>query len=151
VQNMKIYMDVCCLNRPFDDQSQDRIYLEAEAVLTILTHCQKGEWTLTSSDMIDYELSRLTNSMKQQKIRGMYSIAGERITVTQEVKGLSRIFQQNGVKLLDSLHLALCEAYSRDILLTTDDNFIRATGRLKINTHIANPVTWLMEVITNER
>lgn len=151
MQNMKIYMDVCCLNRPFDDQSQDRIYLEAEAVLTILTHCQKGEWTLTSSDMIDYELSRLTNSVKLQKIRGIYSIAGERITVTQEVKGLSRIFQQNGVKLLDSLHLALCEANSRDILLTTDNNFIRAIGRLKINTRIANPVTWLMEVMTNEQ
>jgi predicted nucleic acid-binding protein len=24
---MKIYFDVCCLNRPFDDQSQDRIRL----------------------------------------------------------------------------------------------------------------------------
>ena len=22
---MKIYMDVCCLNRPFDDQNQNRV------------------------------------------------------------------------------------------------------------------------------
>ena len=28
----KIYFDVCCLNRPFDDQSQARIRLEAEDV-----------------------------------------------------------------------------------------------------------------------
>ena len=33
---MKIYMDVCSYNRPFDNQEQDRIYLEAEAVLSIL-------------------------------------------------------------------------------------------------------------------
>lgn len=33
---MKIYSDVCCLNRPFDNQLQDRIHLEAEAVITIL-------------------------------------------------------------------------------------------------------------------
>lgn len=26
-----IYLDVCCLNRPFDDQTQERIFLEAEA------------------------------------------------------------------------------------------------------------------------
>ena len=32
---MKVYMDVCCLNRPFDDQSQERIKLESETVLMI--------------------------------------------------------------------------------------------------------------------
>ena len=32
-----VYLDVCCLNRPFDDQTQDRIRLESEAVLLILT------------------------------------------------------------------------------------------------------------------
>jgi hypothetical protein len=26
----RIYLDVCCLNRPFDDQTQARIHLEAE-------------------------------------------------------------------------------------------------------------------------
>ena len=33
---MAIYLDTCCLNRPFDDQTQDRIRLEAEAVILIL-------------------------------------------------------------------------------------------------------------------
>ena len=28
---MKIYLDVCCLNRPFDDHGQAKIYLESEA------------------------------------------------------------------------------------------------------------------------
>ena len=28
----RIYLDVCCLNRPFDDQSIDRIHLESEAI-----------------------------------------------------------------------------------------------------------------------
>lgn len=39
---MRIYLDVCCLNRPFDDQTQDRIHLEAEAVLTILKYIEKN-------------------------------------------------------------------------------------------------------------
>jgi len=27
---MKVYLDVCCLNKPFDDQTHDRIRLERE-------------------------------------------------------------------------------------------------------------------------
>jgi hypothetical protein len=30
---LRIYLDACCLNRPFDDQTQERIRLESEAVL----------------------------------------------------------------------------------------------------------------------
>jgi hypothetical protein len=39
-QNYRVYLDVCCLNRPLDDSSQDRIRLEAEAVLLIYRKCR---------------------------------------------------------------------------------------------------------------
>jgi hypothetical protein len=45
-----IYLDVCCLNRPFDEQTQERIRLEAEAVLFILTKFQVGDWRLLGSE-----------------------------------------------------------------------------------------------------
>ena len=32
----KIYLDVCCLNRPFDAQSQPRIRLETEVTTEVL-------------------------------------------------------------------------------------------------------------------
>jgi hypothetical protein len=38
-----IYMDVCCFNRPFDDLRQERIRLEAEAVMLILERFQKSK------------------------------------------------------------------------------------------------------------
>ncbi len=34
-----VYLDTCCLNRPFDDQTQAHIHLEAEAVLLIMARC----------------------------------------------------------------------------------------------------------------
>lgn len=43
---MKIYIDVCCLNRPFDDQAQDRIHLEAEAILAVLNHSRTSGWNI---------------------------------------------------------------------------------------------------------
>lgn len=81
----------------------------------------------------------------------LYSIAGGRMSVTPETKNFSKKYYDGGVKLLDSLHLALCEIYGVDVLLTTDDKFIRAAARLKIRTKVVNPVVWLMEVTRNER
>ncbi|UKO99081.1 hypothetical protein [Nostoc sp. UHCC 0870] len=52
-----IYLDVCCLNRPFDDQTQERILLETEAVRIILAHCQIGEWQLLGSKLPTLTLS----------------------------------------------------------------------------------------------
>lgn len=55
-QNYRIYLDVCCLNRPFDDQTQPRIALENQAILTILSRCQSGQWHLITSTALDVEL-----------------------------------------------------------------------------------------------
>ena len=48
-----IYLDVCCLNRPFDDQTQVRIHLEAEAVLMVLSRCEAGAWQWIGSEVIE--------------------------------------------------------------------------------------------------
>ena len=58
---MKIYFDVCCLNRPYDDQTQGRIHLESEAVITILRHMESEEWFLVSSGVVSYEISRTSD------------------------------------------------------------------------------------------
>lgn len=144
---LKIYMDVCCLNRPFDDQTQDRIRLEAEAVLSILTRCESGEWALAASNVIDMELARLTNENKAEKVRGLYSIAKTRIILSPQAIQRAEVFQQQGIRLFDSLHLAAAESYCQSILLTTDDKFLRRAATLELDISVANPVTWLMEVL----
>lgn len=142
-----IYMDVCCLNRPFDDQSQDRIYFESEAVLTILSHCRSGKWTLTASDVIDSELSRLSNEERAEKVRELYSIAKTKIALTPQAVKLAKSFQQQGLHSFDSLHLAIAELSGQSVLLTTDDKFVRKASTLELNITVANPATWLMEVL----
>lgn len=54
-QSYRIYLDACCLNRPFDDQTQSRIALENQAILTILSQCESG-WKLITSAALDEEL-----------------------------------------------------------------------------------------------
>jgi hypothetical protein len=53
---MKIYLDVCCLNRPFDDQAKDRIRLESEAILTIFNRSQTENWILIGRDILNVRI-----------------------------------------------------------------------------------------------
>jgi len=39
---MKLYLDNCCYNRPYDDQSQEKNHMEGEAVLTIINICKQN-------------------------------------------------------------------------------------------------------------
>jgi hypothetical protein len=41
----RIYLDNSVVNRPFDDQSQERIRLETEAVILLLSRLERQEWT----------------------------------------------------------------------------------------------------------
>ena len=147
---LRIYMDLCCLNRPFDDISQDRVYLEAEAVLSIISHCEKGKWILVSSGAIDIELSKLPDVDRYEQIQALYAVASERIRLTEQIAKKAAFFQQNGLKPFDSLHLALAEIGEADVFLTTDDRLVRTAKRFDLRVRIANPVSWLMEVMYNE-
>jgi predicted nucleic acid-binding protein len=139
-------MDVCSLNRPFDDLSQDRIYLEAEAILAIISRCENNEWVLLSSGIIDFELSQLNDKERLERVRILYDVASERLILSQIVEQRAKNFQRFGVKTFDSLHLALAEIYKADIFLTTDDRLLRIANKIDLNIIAANPVAWLMEV-----
>lgn len=147
---LRIYMDLCCLNRPFDDLSQDRVYLEAEAVLSIISHCEEKKWILVSSGAIDFELLKLPDVDRYEQIQTIYAVASERIRLTEQTEKRAVFFQQNGLKPFDSLHLALAEAGKVSVFLTTDDRLLRAAKKLNLKIKIANPVSWLMEVMDNE-
>lgn len=55
---MKVYLDLCCLKRPFDDQSQSRIAVETAAVLANLKLCTEGRLEPLRSTAHDLENSR---------------------------------------------------------------------------------------------
>ena len=51
----RVYFDACCLNRPFDDQSQARIRLETEATEHLLRAVEAGILFWVASDALFYE------------------------------------------------------------------------------------------------
>ena len=67
---MRIYLDVCCVNRPFDDQTQDRIHLESEAVILILKHVRSGNWEWISSEAVDFEVRQTPALVQSSGVHG---------------------------------------------------------------------------------
>jgi len=53
---VSIYLDVCCLNRPFDDWTQERVRLKGDTILSIIERVRAGQWQLIGSEAIAVEL-----------------------------------------------------------------------------------------------
>jgi len=148
---MLVYLDVCCLNRAFDDQSQDRIRLESEAVLLILERCQSQAWRLLSSEAVDYEVSHIPDKERQRNVMHLASLAKSKQPITDSAEARAEELERLGFMALDALHLACAEAGDADVLLTTDDQMVSKARRHRdvLCVKVENPILWLTEVVTN--
>jgi predicted nucleic acid-binding protein len=151
---MRIYLDVCCLNRPFDDQTQDRIHLESEAVRAILNCCQSGEWQLVGSEVVDFEISKIPDDDRRQKVSILAGITEFKLIIDATIKDRAVELHKLGFKPFDALHIACAERGDADVLLTTDDKILQKALQLQkniIKVRIVNPLKWFMEEIGNEK
>jgi predicted nucleic acid-binding protein len=144
---MRIYFDVCCLNRLFDDQSQERIRLESEAVQLILEACERGTHEWLSSTAIEEEASLNPDIDQRMKVEAMLKLADERLRVDDSVVEMARSCWPQGIRRFDALHVALAEAGGCDVLFTVDDDLVRKAGRLTppLRVRVENPARWLLE------
>lgn len=150
---MRIYLDVCCLNRPFDDQTQDRIHLESEAVVIILKHVRSGHWEWISSEVVEYEIGRAPDVGRRQKVESLIPYACQRITLDAAVLQRGNEVEKIGFGSYDALHLACAEVGKADVFLTTDDRILRVANERAelLAVKVGNPLAWLKEVLQNER
>ena len=143
----KIYLDACCLNRPFDDQSQDRIRLESEAILLILGHVERGDWEWVSSDVVTYELERAPDPERRNQTGMLARQASRVVRVTGEIQNRGGKLAQLGFGSYDALHLAAAEDGRADVFLTTDDRLLRLAWRMahELRIEVDNPLSWLQK------
>ena len=65
---MRVYLDNCCFNRPYDSQSQMRISLETQAKLYIQESIRNQEIELAASYMLRFENEQNPYEMRRQAI-----------------------------------------------------------------------------------
>jgi predicted nucleic acid-binding protein len=149
---MKIYLDVCCWNRPFDDQSQNRVRLEAEAVLSILGMAESGELEIAGSDIIEGELSQMPDRERRGKVELLLTLASSHIALTPAIERRGTELQSMNFAPWDALHLASAESARADCFLTTDDELLRKANRQQsaLKVKVENPAKWFIQETTDE-
>lgn len=121
---MRVYLDCCCLQRPFDDQTQPRIKVEAEAVLAILASAEADDISLLSSEALEYEVSRIPDGRRRSEVLAILALAKERLELTSEIELLAGAFESQGIDPMDAVHLAFASKVQADYFASCDDKLL---------------------------
>ena len=141
---MKVYLDNCCYNRPFDDQSQQRIFEETNAIFEIINRSKISSDIIFGSDILILEISKIKNFQKQRQVLAFYSqTVNQSISFSENIEQLAEIIvNQSNIQTFDALHLASAITESVDIFLTTDDKLIKACEKLNLKILVMNPINF---------
>jgi predicted nucleic acid-binding protein len=142
---MKVYLDVCCFNRPFDDQGQARIRAESEAVERILAAADEGRVENVGSEMLRIEAARAKDSERRRRVRAL--LPTKLLALDDAIAHRARELIALGFRAADAVHTAAAEALGADALLTTDDRLERAGKRLegRLRVRVANVLSFYRE------
>jgi len=144
---MRIYLDNCCLGRLFDDDTQDRIRLEAEAIILIIDRVRDGEIELAGSRVLLEENSCDRDDRRRRRTGKLLSLVGIHVDLNSGDEQRAEYLQKLGLGMADSFHVVAAEKGRCDALLTTDDGLIRKAARhnKSLRVRVVNPLDWLRE------
>ena len=143
---MRIYLDNCCYNRPYDDQSQLGISLETQAKLFIQEQITAGKIELVSSYVLIAENGMNRILSKRENIRDFiinYTKYHVSISHKDEIENKAAQFMLHGVKFVDACHVACAIFAECDYVVSTDYRLLKyKTEEIKL----LNPIDFLLEM-----
>ena len=142
---MRIYLDNYCFNRPFDDQRQTRVRLEAEAKLCVQEHIRSGTLELTWSYMLDFENSANPFEERRTTIRGWQQYATIDVEETTTILQQANVLVGVGLKAKDALHIACAIAGGSTYFVTTDDEILKRGKDVQVIT-VVDPTAFVREM-----
>ena len=145
MRKVRVYLDNCCFNRPYDDQTQLRIFLESQAKLAIQNKIKDGEIELVTSYMTAYENAQNPFENKKKNIFAFqnkyssYYVGEDNI---EKVKANSLEIEKTGIKHLDACHIVCAIEAKSDYFISTDDRLLKyQTNEVKM----IIPVDFILE------
>ncbi len=142
---MRIYLDNCVFNRPFDDQVQSRIRLETEAILAIRESIVRDELKLVWSYVIDVEVFRNPFPLRRLGAESWKELSITEIGPSVEILSEAIKFRDLGFGEIDSLHVACAIASNSNYFITTDDAILKKSSYVD-GIKLANPVEFVERI-----
>lgn len=147
---MLIYLDNCSLQRPFDDRTQHRIRVEAEATLVLVQLVENGSLQVLSSDALLYEIDRAPDPFRRDFAMAVLDRANRFIEATPEVAARAESFIRSGAAPLDALHLASAIEGGARYFATSDDRLLKLARRLDLDRTEAVSLLHLIEEVHDD-
>jgi predicted nucleic acid-binding protein len=145
---IRVYLDTSAYQRPFDDQTQPRIFLESQAMVIILQMIEAGILDLVSSSVLEYENSRNPYPIKQAAMNRYLLLAGSRCEVDESIFRRGEALERDGLKAMDALHVACAEALGCDYFITCDKRLINRCCGFPLK--VINPLDLILETSNND-
>jgi len=134
-----VYLDVCALCRPYDDQSQIRIRLETDAIQLILSHVRSGELLLVISPAHDVEINAIVDVTGRQRLVSLLRQIGSRLTFDlRQARDRAEQLVRRGLGLADAAHLAFA-LEAKAAFITCDDRLLRQCRRIGLDVWFGTP------------
>lgn len=140
----RVYLDTSIYNRPFDDQTQPKVFLETQAVILILQMVEAKLIELVSSSVLEYENSRNPFIVNQQSMKRYLQIATLRVLLDENIRERAKQLEQQGIKAIDALHVACAETSQSDYFITCDKRLINRCQGLTLKA--INPTDFILEI-----
>ena len=140
---IRVYLDNCCFNRPYDDQSHLKIELETKAKLKIQEMIVGGELELVISYILEQENDDNPYMERKTAIEDFFKYASIDLDETDDVINIAKNAQKTGLKAKDSLHVACAIVANCDYMLTTDRRFLKYTDT---RIQVLNPMQFIIEM-----
>ena len=144
---MRIYLDLCSLQRPLDTKDQIRIAVEAEAILVVISLIESGDVELISSEPLLFEVVRNPNQTRREYVLEVLRKTREFVELNEEIEKRAGEFSTYGIKALDALHLPSAEQAKADYFCTCDDKFLKEAKSIKdLKTTAISPIELIDEI-----
>ncbi len=141
---IRVYLDNCAYNRPYDDQSQFKIELETLAKLKIQRMIKDHQIELASSYMSIYECGENPDSSRAELITAFinqHSSAFVSLNNKVAIEKKAQEIMKTGIKFKDACHIASAICARADYLVTTDIRMLKyKTDEIKL----INPIDFFM-------
>ena len=142
MRKIRIYLDNCVFNRPFDDQTSIRIKLETEAKLYIQNKIFKNVIELVWSYILEYENEQNPFIERREAIKEWKNLAVLDIEENEIILKRAKKLVTIGLKSKDALHIACAIEGKAEYFLTTDDKILKKGKHIK-EIKIIDPIEFI--------
>ena len=140
----RIYLDNCCFNRPYDDQTQLKIYLETQAKLHIQSLVYEKKIELVWSFILTFENSQNIFGAKKNAISKWKNFSSSFVEKSEEIRLTAKDIMTTGIKAADAAHVACAIAGNCDYFITVDKRLLKYQDKRII---ICNPIEFINHIV----